>query len=74
MIVCVNSNLEDCPPDGVRPGQDGKLPNILQWSSKGRTSGSYPENNVRIVRLHPHAHVAQQEEAKDLSIWCKGNI
>lgn len=28
MIVCVNSNLEDCPPEAERPRQVGKLSNI----------------------------------------------
>lgn len=33
MIVCVNSNLEDVPPEMRRPWQDGKLPNI--WLAEG---------------------------------------
>lgn len=34
MIVCSDSNLEDVPPNGKRPGQDGKRPDIAvmeQW-------------------------------------------
>lgn len=28
MIVCNNSNSEDCPPEGYGPGHDGKRPNL----------------------------------------------
>lgn len=34
MIVCVNSNLEDCPPDGVRPGKTVNCP-IYGWRKVG---------------------------------------
>lgn len=54
MIVCANFTSEDPPIGGLGSWARSKTAqNILQWSSKGRTSGSYPENNVQIVRLHP---------------------
>ena len=34
MIVCSDSNLEDSPPDGDCPGQDGKRPKYCNGGAK----------------------------------------
>ena len=59
MIVSTNFTSEENPPERLGSWARTKKAQILQWSSNGRTLGSYPGDNVRIVRLHPNAAVVE---------------